>query len=405
MERVLTNAFNRNGAKLYNLLRKFVQANNIEGSWGAYQLLLKKSRAEREVEPASGLGLSRNAVPRRKALTAEMQVREANELMPRVLGLKAMHGYTAAQIDTMARRARLLLGEIARSGQVLPSRTLNEVLGLFATARNGEAADRVWQYAVLSTAPLDVTNYNSYINAMIRAENLTRAFEISNEMRQRGIQPNGFTRVLRIRLCGLAGDLPAARREFGEACRYSRIPVDPGIPVPMPAQEYWHDAHDDLRLGGGGVHACNAMLEVLGMNGLMDELRLVFAQMLGLQTHDEVDSAASPGQAAVRPTMETFHVMIKWHAKYWDLDGAMRHVRLMPRFHLRPEPKTVKLLITPETAHRNVRACADIAVELASEFHIVLPASTLRILNAASKAAQKMDDMVRASEDQPTMPF
>ncbi|KAJ2793092.1 hypothetical protein H4R20_006646 [Coemansia guatemalensis] len=297
-------------------------------------------------------------------------------------------------------------------GHVINSKQVNQLLKFFATAQNGEGANHVWQYATLSGVALDITNYNSYINAAIATDQLGRAAEIVQEIRQRGLQPNTYTRASIIRLYGRLGDLTAARQAFGAACRHAEVPA--GIAAvgicetedAWAAQAYWKNATEDMRVSGVNIHVCNEMLNVLGLNGLVDEMRNMAGHLLGMPnatTAAEISAALASGETphthrGLRPNIQTFHILVRWHAAYWDLDAAMEYARVMRNYGIDPVSKTLKLIVTAETAKRDVRKCSEISVAMRRELDVLVPGSVVRILERASEETRKMEEMVRQAE-------
>ncbi|KAJ2814298.1 hypothetical protein GGI24_006431, partial [Coemansia furcata] len=170
--------------------------------------------------------------------------------------------------------------------------------------------------------------------AKIFTKEYERAFKVVEEITEAGLRPNVLTQSYLIRLYGQSGDLAAARRVF------------------------------DGVSGGGSVLAYNEMLDVLGMNGLVEEMRQLFLQMTGLSafTSDLSELTADACQRAVSmaiPNRETFHALIKWHSQYWDVDMATKYVRAMSEaFGIQPVAKTFKLIITHQTATREFQKCA-----------------------------------------------
>ncbi|KAJ2098826.1 hypothetical protein IW146_009897, partial [Coemansia sp. RSA 922] len=208
-----------------------------------------------------------------------------------------------------------------------------------------------------------------------------RAFEVVKEISEAGLQPNASTKGFLIRLYGRTGDLAAARRVF------------------------------DGVSGGGAVLAYNDMLDVLGMNGLVDEMRQLFLKMTGLAafTNDLSELTADAYRQAVRvvaPDRETFHVLIKWHSQYWDIDTATQYVRVMTEvFDIQPVAKTFKLIITPQTAVREFQKCASVGVLMGEKYGIEPPVYILRTLERAGKKLASMEEKIRKSEAQRSSVF
>ncbi|KAJ1934946.1 hypothetical protein EC988_008645, partial [Linderina pennispora] len=273
-----------------------------------------------------------------------------------VLNLKHVVSYTPYHASRMTERIKKVLKTVAESGGALTSRDLNALLGYFASIKNSEAADHIWQYAALSGMPRDITNYNSYVNAKLVVGELDRALETIREIRRAGLQPNSYTQASLIRLYGLLGDLEAAKRVFGFACSSTKLAVwaEKFMQFVKKHIGYWQDSLEDANLSGPTVHIYNEMLDVLGMNGMVEEMRALFEEMVV--------------EREIKPTRKSFEVMIKWHAKYWDMDSAEKYLEMMPGCKVQPTPATFKLLITPETATRDLNRCGKLAMEMTTKY-------------------------------------
>ncbi|KAJ1735467.1 hypothetical protein LPJ61_000533 [Coemansia biformis] len=373
-------------------------------------------RQQRKSDNGNGTGLLEKAflgavASQQSADSASTYVRQAHQRILEMLDVRLLGQYSHVQIGQLAKGASLFLREAAADGHVLSSKQLVRLFDFFAAAKNSEAADSVWQYATLTGIPLDITCYNAYLNALIFTDQNARALDIAKEIKARGLQPTAYTHACLIHLYGRSGDLEAARRQFGSACRSSQVP--PGIGVEArqdaarPSQPYWYDAVDDMRLCGTNVYICNAMLEIYGANGMVDNMRLLFLQLLGLEGYaGDIDNV---GQEAVReavkarglrPVARTFHVMIKWHAAYWDMESAVKYVRLMSRCGVPPAPKTLKLLVTKATVKRDVAECARIALLMGSEYGVEVPRTIVQMIEAAAQKQAEMDEMIRQAEQQ-----
>ncbi|PIA13264.1 hypothetical protein COEREDRAFT_94674 [Coemansia reversa NRRL 1564] len=402
------------GWEIFHQLQRSIQAGSMQQAWGYYSDLLKRRRQEQRLRKESTISDRQAVLTREFAASAQAHIHEAHGRILSTLDLKHMHAYNQEHIEKLAKRVRIFLREMAGDGHVINSKQVNQLLGFFATARNGEGANHVWQYATLSGVALDITNYNSYINAAITTGQLDRAVEIIQESRQRGLQPNTYTRASIIRLYGRLGDLTAARQAFGTACRCAEVPA--GIAAvgicetedTWATQAYWKNATDDKRVSGVNIHVCNEMLNVLGLNGLVDEMRQMAGHLLGMPnttTAADINTELASGKTphthrGLRPNIKTFHILVKWHAAYWDLDSAMEYVRVMQKYGIKPVSKTLKLIVTPDTANRDVRKCAEIAVAMRQELDVLISRSVVRILEHASKKTKKMEEMVRQAEMQ-----
>ncbi|KAJ2082700.1 mannosyl-oligosaccharide 1,3-1,6-alpha-mannosidase activity protein [Coemansia sp. RSA 988] len=402
------------GWEIFSQLQRSIHEGRMQQAWDHYRDLLKRRRQEQrsQTQQQSVVSDRQTVLTREFAESAQAHIHEAHGQILSTLDLKHMHAYSQQHIEKLAKRVRLFLREMVEDGHAINSKQLNQLLKFFATAKNGEGANHVWQYATLSGVALDITNYNSYINATITTGQLNRAAEIAQEFRQRGLQPNTYTQASIIRLYGQLGDLTAARQAFGAACRCAEVPA--GIAAvgifetdnSWAAQTYWKNATNDMRVSGVNIHVCNEMLNVLGLNGLVDEMRQMAGHLLGMPnaaTAAEINTALASGETprthrGLRPNIETFHILVKWHAAYWDLDAAMEYARVMRKYGINPVSKTLKLVVTAMTAKRDVRKCADIAVMMSRDLNLLVPRSVVRILEHASKETKKMEEMVRQAE-------
>ncbi|KAJ2663502.1 hypothetical protein IW148_002441 [Coemansia sp. RSA 1199] len=386
------------GRDLFNRMNSCICDNDPTGAWHNYQQLLYMRSTE---QPHTNRTLfAQTPRPRDLPHSARPYIHDAHSRILRVLRIDTIHGYSRAHLDQLAQWAAQYVREAAADSHVLQASDVNSLLHVFAVQRNGTAADHVWQYATLTGVVTDVTNYNAYINACLRAQNYGRAFEVVREMRERGVQPSTWTQAYLIRLYGETGDLESARREFARACRNS-----PWAGVTAGADtvrtKYWQDKTDDRGVYGLGIGTFNEMLGVLGRNGLMREMRELFIRITGLpieaingELHGKIRSTG------LRPNAHTFHELIHWHATYWDMDTAVNIVRLMSKCGVRPVPKTLKLLVTPQTAERDVETCAQIAILLREEYGVAVSQSVVRIIETAREKAEEMEEQIRSAEAQ-----
>ncbi|KAJ2487052.1 hypothetical protein IWW47_005462, partial [Coemansia sp. RSA 2052] len=292
---------------------------------------------------------------------------------------KFRHGYTQRDIDRAGERAQHVVQNMGSGGIELTSEDVEHLLHCFV--HKAEAIDQIWQYATLSGVVRDIGCFNCYLNAKMWGKQYERAFAVVEEIVQAGLEPNEYTRTCLIRLYGLTGDLAAARRVFdGEVSGKSS--------------------------SSPSVHVYNAMLDVLGMNGLVEEMRHLFLQMTGLVGRDLSELARGHGSGGVNPNRGTFHALIKWHATYWDVDTATKYVRVMSEvFGVRPVAKTFKLIITRKTAVREFQKCAATAVLMSEGHGVEPPGFVVRTLERASKQLADMEQKVKESEAQRSSVF
>ncbi|KAJ2732212.1 hypothetical protein IW152_003995 [Coemansia sp. BCRC 34962] len=299
-----------------------------------------------------------------------------------MLGLlqpKFMHGYTLQDVDWMCDRAQHVVEQMGQDRLELTGDDVSNLLSCFAS--NTGAVDQVWQYATLSGVVRNIDCFNSYLNAKIFAKDYKRAFNVLEEMAEAGLQPNVTTQAYLIRLYGLTGDLAAARRVFDQVS------------------------------GEGSVLVYNDMLDVLGMNGLVEEMRRLFLDMTGLSSigsdlSELTADVCQQAKGAVAPNRKTFHILIKWHSQYWDVDTAAQYLRVMSEvFHIQPVAKTFKLIITHRTAIREFQKCASIGVLMGEKYNITPPGYIVRTLESAAKQIAKMEEMIRKSEAQQSSVF
>ncbi|KAJ2788607.1 hypothetical protein GGI18_002862 [Coemansia linderi] len=357
--------------KLLTRFDRELKAEDTKRTSHLYSRLVKDNRAA-PLDPIFGNKLP--VVARRSVNATSTHL---PQLHSKVLGLlqpKLMHGYMRQDVDWLGERARQVVEQMGRSRLELTGDDVSNLLSCFVG--NTGAVDQVWQYATLSGVVRNIDCYNNYLNAKIFAKDYERAFHVLEEIAEAGLQPNVTTQAYLIRLYGLTGDLAAARRVFEQAS------------------------------GEGSVVVYNDMLDVLGMNGLVEEMRQLFLDMTGLAslvsdlsklTADDCQRA----QGAVAPNRKTFHILIKWHSQYWDVDTAANYVRVMSEaFHIQPVAKTFKLIISPQTAVREFQKCASIGVLMGETYDITPPGYIVRTLERAAKQIADMEEMVRKSEAQ-----
>ncbi|KAJ2500357.1 hypothetical protein GGH96_002773 [Coemansia sp. RSA 1972] len=386
------------GRDLFERMNSCIRDNDPPGAWHNYQQLLHMRSFE---QPLTNRSLfAQTPRPRDLPLSAHPYIHDAHSRILRVLHINTIHGYSRAQLDQLAQWASQYVREAAADSHVLSASDVNTLLHVFAVQRNGTAADHVWQYATLTGVVANVTNYNAYINACLRAHNYGRAFEVVREMRERGVQPSTWTQAYLIRLYGETGDLESARREFARACRNSPwTGVNAGTNTV--GTKYWQEKTDDRSVFGLGIGTFNEMLGVLGRNGLMSEMRDLFVRFTGIPIeaiNDELKGKIR--HTGLRPNAHTFHELIYWHATYWDMDTAVNIVRLMSKCGVQPVPKTLKLMVTPQTAERDVETCAQIAILLREEYGVHVSQSVVRIIETAREKAEEMEEQIKSAEAQ-----
>ncbi|KAJ1801586.1 hypothetical protein LPJ59_000151 [Coemansia sp. RSA 2399] len=386
-------------------LDKSMRAHNIGESWRWYQELA--GRNERET-PVNKPLIASAVVPRRMAGSAGIQMMRAHTCMLQALNLRKQFGYDKEDLYKLGAMTSAVLSNVTREGVTLSSAHVNRILRLFTVSGNVQAACQIWQYAALSGVARDVTNYNSMISCLISAKEYDYAFTLVNEMAPSGIQPNSTTHNLRIKLHGLVGDLQAARDLFAYTC---------GSPGPKPTRksdkktEYWADAVEDFWLCGATTVTYNIMLDVLGMNGLVDEMHELLVRMCGLDASGEIpttetltrmvrEGAVELPRKPLALSIETFHVLIKWHAKYWDLEAVEQYLLLMVACGFKPVPKTFKQIITHETVGRDLRKCSELALRMVTEYGLKPSAFLVRMLERATEENNAMKEKIKMSEKQ-----
>ncbi|KAJ2485981.1 hypothetical protein EV174_001395 [Coemansia sp. RSA 2320] len=286
-------------------------------------------------------------------------------------------------MDELGERARRVVENMNKGGLDVSRQDLNGLMNSFV--RNNDATDQIWQFATLGGITRDVTNYNCYINAKLYGKQYERAFEVYREMQGAGIAGNTYTSTCLIRLYGATGDLIAARRVFDGVL-------------------------SELGRGGPNVHVYNAMLDVLGTNGLMEEMRDLFLRMVGLADYSGGDVSGFgkdecrgglERMGAIAPDRSTFHVLAKWHAQYWDLGTAKKYVELMAGgYGIQPVAKTFKVMVNVKTAMRDFQGCCELGVMMAERYDITPPGHIMRALERAGKVRKDMEDKIRESEEQ-----
>ncbi|KAJ2695483.1 hypothetical protein H4R19_005841 [Coemansia spiralis] len=409
------------GREILDRLWHKIRCRSVFRAWWGYRRLVAESRRERQNQAIKGLDSGARpeqaflgvVSSQRQAASARECVQEAHQRILEMLNVRHLSNYTRADLDMLSKEVGLFLSEASADKQVLSSRQVMRLFNFLAAARNSEAVDNVWQYATLSGVPLDITCYNAYLNALSFTGQTARALDVAGELRTRGLQPNSYTYACLIGLYGQSGDLDAAVRQFRSACLSSTVLVglrnEARRALGKATQPYWHDAVNNTRLCGANIHICNAMLEVYGVNGMVQEMRLLFLQLLGMDGYTggiaTIDGEAARAAAKSRgmpPVARTFHVMIKWHAAYWDMAAAVEYAQLMSRYGIPPTGQTLKLLVTQETVKRDVEACANVALLMSSEYSVEVPRNVVRLIEVAAQKRAEMDDMVRQAEGQHT---
>ncbi|KAJ2547380.1 hypothetical protein EV175_005245 [Coemansia sp. RSA 1933] len=387
-----------------------VRDHRISDAWKWYRVLAERSHGEGS-EEEKGV-IPGQAVARRVANGMSVRMMTVYGNMLQALSIKDQFGYNREDLRQMVAMACEVLDSMAQMGGTLSSAQLNWTMRLFAAAGDVKAAQAVWQHATLGGLARDVTNYNAFMACMVSANELDQAFALLREMAASGIQPNMMTQNMSIMLHGLAGDLQSARDVFSFVCSF---------PGPLAnvhrrftdasKHQYWHDSVEDLCLCGPRTATYNAMLDVLGMNGLVDEMHELLVRMCHIDTSNGVPSAADITRMLQNGTFElphrplapdrkTFHVLIKWRAQYWDLDTAEQYVRLMAACGIKPVPKTFKLMITPKTAEQQVDRCLELVELMAEEYNLEQPMSIIRMLDRATRSRDEMKEMIRISEEE-----
>ncbi|KAJ2779964.1 hypothetical protein H4R18_003710 [Coemansia javaensis] len=404
--RIVARGRARTGRQLFDWLDQSIRSRRPDEAWRCYDQLVQLSRRERDAAPADPDG----AVPRRYSGSARAHVGEAHRRILAALSMAGPDRRAPESAEQLMRGVTMFLRESGADGQMLSSRQLVALLNFFARARNADAADAAWQYATLTGLPLDITCYNAYLNALVFAGQLARALDLVREIKRAALQPTAYTHATLIRLYGRSGDQPAARRQFESACR-SLPPARTGRDAitnrerDAPGLPYWEDAVDDLRTSAANVYVYNEMLDVYGMNGMVDDMRALFLRLLGQGGHGGAlaDIGAEAVRRAtrargIRPNAASFHVMIKWHAAYWDLDSAAEYMHLMSRCGIAPTAKTLALLVTAKAALRDVDKCAEIVRLAASRYAVETPAVVARRIEVAARKRDEMAEMVRQAE-------
>ncbi|KAJ2450921.1 hypothetical protein EV183_003953 [Coemansia sp. RSA 2336] len=399
------------GMQIFAAMKQEIAHNNPTKAWDCYQKLLALRNQEltstRQQPSQSGISSA-------YASSALANISNAHFEISKILTLKNYHNYNSSLVKHMRERLLVFLNESTKDGYILTGKQIRMMFRFFAATRDGIAADQVWQHLTLSGMVLDISHYHAYIHACIQAENYDRAFAMIREIRERGMASNSYTQGLLIRLYGMTGDLQTAKDEFARACRHSSFPAASasGGDAFKPDVPYWRDAIRDARLCHVNVHLCNEMLDVLGRNGLMDEMKRLFACVLGLDkaagSVDEISKQQmlqGVGLRGIEPNIQTFHLMIKWYAMYWDMEEAVSYVHLMGRYGISPVPKTLKLLVNRTTASRDYKQCAEIAMMIHEKYATIVPNSVIHNIETYQAKAMDMEKQIREAESQKTSIF
>ncbi|KAI9476656.1 hypothetical protein BX667DRAFT_506820 [Coemansia mojavensis] len=399
------------GMQIFAAMKQEIEQNNTTKAWSFYQRLLALRNQELKSTQQQP---SQSGISSAYASSALASINNAHMEISKILTLKNYHGYNSSLVKHIRERLLVFLNESTKDGFILTTKQIKTMFRFFAATKDGIAADQVWQHLTLSGMVLDINHYHVYIHACIQAGNYDRAFAMIREIRERGIASNSYTQGLLIRLYGMTGDLQTAKEEFARACSNSPFPAisassrdafKPDVP-------YWRDAIRDARLCHVNIHLCNEMLDVLGRNGLMDEMKRLFLCVLGLDkatnSIDEIskqEMLQGVGLRGIKPNIQTFHLMIKWHAMYWDMEGAVSYVHLMSRYGINPVPKTLKLLIHRTTASRDYKQCAEIAMMVHDKYETMIPNSVIRNIETHQAKAMNMEKQIREAESQQTSIF
>ncbi|KAJ1878197.1 hypothetical protein H4R99_004919 [Coemansia sp. RSA 1722] len=388
--------------KMVGLLGSSAHKHDIQAAWYWYQRLLRRLRQEKKQTHATS--------PRVLSRQQDRSVGAHNIYSP-ILSALSIHTnplYGEQQLNAIADMVHRVVETLFGNNGRLTGNELVAVINVFAAAGKQEMVDQIWQWAALSRMPRDTACYNAYAGAKIRAEQYDRAFDVIREISTVGLQPNTFTRVLLIKLYGLTGDLNAARRVF----EFAQESVS-GHAIHRRLPDYVTEtSSSDLGHCGPSVALYNEMINVFGMNGLMDEMRELFLKLAGLPpsisldqiTQKDVLDARKLDYRRIRPDQDTFHALIRWHARYWDVDMAERYLRLMPLFKVEKIAKSFLLIVTPDNAQRNLQKCVELVAEMRDE-GMEVSASTVGILQRASEKIAEMEEMVRISMGQKSTVF
>ncbi|KAJ1896172.1 hypothetical protein LPJ66_004152 [Kickxella alabastrina] len=388
-------------------LDRSVHCQNIQETWYWYRRLLNRRKREPTFPPIRSTS-SGGIVPRAQANST--QPVDIHSKVLSILSTRKMHGYTERHLTELTEMIKAVLGHLAAEHRQLTPHQLTQLLGVFATAKRGEAADHLWQYAALSGMARDIACYNAYVNAKIEAGQYERAFEVLREVREGhgGVQPNTYTRTCLIRLYGLTGDLAAAQRTFAFVLGQSTGPAA----AAANGADYVA-AVDDRGMCAANAHVYTAMMHVLGMNGQLAEMQRLFLQMTGLPETQNLGELtrrtaglAQRTQGSLWPRRQTLHALVQWHARYWDLRGALQWVALMYEvFGIRPVPKTFKLALTPENCLRDLETCAEVVLEMEHRWGVRPPRSVVEAVERAARKVEEMKEMIRSAEAQSSTLF
>ncbi|KAJ1719449.1 hypothetical protein LPJ53_005800, partial [Coemansia erecta] len=343
-------------AQLLARLDTSARRHDIHGAWHWYQVLLRRRTHEESNHPS--ISTDSRIVPRRQQhSTLEYPL---DDTMLSTLSHKYLRHYSASDLSTLRRMISAALANLQRSGGTLSAARLVQLLDVCAAngdSEGGALADALWQQAALSGVARDAACYNAYANAKMRSGQLAEAAEVVREMDdgRAGVRGTSYTKMLAIRLHGYSGDLAEARRVF-ESVRM-------GLEGPQrPVADYMGDSAD-LGTAGLNVETYDAMLDVLGMNGMLDEMFRLFAELAGHPSAGSLEQlvslvssdGAKRGRRGLRPHLSTFYVLLRWHAKYWDVAGCIRWIEAMSAFGLRPEARILNMVVTQENAVRELQ--------------------------------------------------
>ncbi|KAJ2722650.1 hypothetical protein GGI07_003177 [Coemansia sp. Benny D115] len=403
---------NPSNQELYARLQASASKHQAQQAWYWYQRLYNRSRRETPVASK----WPPPAVTARKHQQS-VSLLDIHGAMLGAISLRGMTKYTEPQLQEMTSMAQQVLKNASMDGRKISASELTRLLDFFATARRGgEAADYLWQYATLGGVVRDTASYNAYVNAKICAGQYERALEVIREMPSDGVQPNTYTYGCLLRLYGLTGDLEAARRTLEEIRTNSTVGSNSssrktraksgGMP------DYLQGPSRMKGVCGLNIHVYTEMLNVLGMNGLLDEMRALFLELTGLPQATPLKEITPTMARKARetgglwPTRKTFHTLIGWHARYWDLDGAIRYLDVMAdAYGVRPDGRVLSLVVTRENAQRNLDVCSELVLHMHRRWQVAVPRAVAVELEHAAEEDRKMQEMIRIAEEQPSRLF
>ncbi|KAJ1911446.1 hypothetical protein H4219_005936 [Mycoemilia scoparia] len=381
--------------------REGVQKHQLPKAWTQFNIIMNKT-----IPPTNKADNSSADAPTASSGTIPLTSNDLQGLL-RLMNLGKLKDYSDNTIQQYIKMTTQIVALMNKYGYTMNTITVNHLLSFFARIRSVDMVEQVWQRAVLNGVELDVRSYNNLINAYINSgdvNNYKKVWAIWETMKRDGnldgVRPNVFTYNALIRLHGKLGDIKSAVEMFRLISRSGSDNTR---------------GYDNMGTAmKPNIYTFNALLEAFGQNQRLEEARTLFnSYIITPKRHDKFKKLGLPivsvgGGICTQPNQDTFHILIKHHAKNGEMEHVQYYLDLMASksyfSHIKPTHQTLKLIFNREVAMKDFGFVINLTTWVKENLSIEPKMSMIESLERAwdriqeKKAAEEQQKQIQATQ-------